>query len=161
MPAGISESEFQSQSERILRQIRAVKVEGLQADLAREKWVTKRKQKSVEVAAEQYRQEEIKLILEQTRTDILRDNLKRTQVELSISEVEVTGAQDRLSFEQQSVDINRDLFRQRLEGMDLSLGEITFQNDDRRAQYREKEIRVGLPRSFSFAGAMPANANLN
>ncbi len=161
MPTGISESQFKTESERILRQTRAIKIQGLQADLEREKWVTKRKQKSVEVAAEQYRQEEIKLSIEQTRTDILRNNLKRTEVERSISEVEVTGAQDRLSFETQSVDINRDLFRQRLESMDLTLGEATFHNDDRRAEYREKEIRVGLPRSFSFAGVGAANANLN
>ncbi len=161
MPAGISESEFKKQSERILRQIRSVKIQGLQADLEREQWTTKRKLKSVEVAKEQYRQEEIKLSIEQTRTDILRNNLKRTQVELSISEVEITAAQDRLSFETQSTDINRDLFRQRLESMDLTLGEATFQNDDRRAEYREKEIRVGLPRSFSFAGAGVGNPSLN
>jgi hypothetical protein len=160
MPAGISESEFKTQSERILRQIRAVKVEGLQADLDREKWITKHKQKSVEVAQEQYRQEEIKLSVEQTRTDILRNNLKRTEVERSISEVEISGAQDRLSFEQQSVEVNRDIFRQRLQSLDLTLGEATFHNDDRRAEYREKEIRVGLPRSFTFPG-VSANANLN
>lgn len=161
MPAGISESEFKQQSERILRQVRAVKIEGLQADLERERWITKRKQKSVEVAKEQYVQEEIKLSIEQTRTDILRNNLKRTEVERSISEVEISAAQDRLSFEQQSGELNRDIFRQRLESMNLTLGEVTFQNDDRRAEYREKEIRVGLPRSFSFPGVGAANANLN
>ncbi|MEP0914551.1 hypothetical protein NDI45_26980 [Leptolyngbya sp. GB1-A1] len=161
MPAGISESDFKVQSERILRQIRAVKVEGLQADLEREKWVTKRKQKSVEVAQEQYRQEEIKLSIEQVRTDTLRNNLKRTEVERSISEVEITGTQDRLSFETQSVELNRDIFRQRLESMNLTLGEATFHNDDRRSEFREKEIRVGLPRSFSFPGVSAANANLN
>ncbi|WP_088889819.1 hypothetical protein [Leptolyngbya ohadii] len=161
MPAGISESDFKIQSERILRQIRATKLEGLQADLDREKLITKRKQKSVEVAAEQLRQEEIKLSIEQTRTDILRNNLRKTEVERSISEVEITGAQDRLSFETQAVDLNRDLFRQRLEALDLTLGEATFHNDDRRSEYREKEIRVGLPRSFSFPGMSAANANLN
>lgn len=153
MPTGISESEYKQQSEAILRDIRAIKIEGLKADRDKERWVTKRKQKAVEVAQEQYRQEEIRLSIEQTRTDILRNNLKKTEVERSISEVEVTGAQDRLSFERQAVDVNRDIFRQRLESLDLTLGESTFNNDDRRAEFKVKEIRVGLPRSFSFSGA--------
>ncbi|MEP0913280.1 hypothetical protein NDI45_20420 [Leptolyngbya sp. GB1-A1] len=153
MPTGISESEYKQQSETILRDIRAIKIEGLKADRDKERWTTKRKQKAVEVAQEQYRQEEIRLSIEQTRTDILRNNLKKTEVERSISEIEVTGAQDRLSFERQAVDVNRDIFRRRLESLDLTLGESTFNNDDRRAEFKAKEIRVGLPRSFSFSGA--------
>lgn len=153
MPTGISESQYKQQSEAILRDIRAIKIEGLKADRDKERWTTKRKQKTVEVEQEKYRQEEIKLSIEQTRSDILRNNLKKTEVERSISEVEVSGARDKLSFEQQSLEVNRDLFRQRLQSLDLTLGEATFNNDDRRAELKTKEIRVGLPRSFNFSGA--------
>lgn len=151
MPAkGLSESEYKVQSEKILREIRAIKLDGLKADREKEKWVTKRKEKSVEVAQEQYRQEEIRLSIEQTKTATLQENLKEAKLNLEIAQVGVAATGDKLSFERQAKDLNRDLFRQRLEAMDLSLSEATFNNDDRRQEFKVKEISTGLPRSFSF-----------
>jgi hypothetical protein len=151
MPAkGLSESEYKVQSEKILREIRAIKLDGLKADREKEKWVTKRKEKAVEVAQEQYRQEEIRLSIEQTKTSTLQENLKESRLNLEIAQVGVAATGDKLSFEKQAKDLNRDLFRQKLEAMDLSLGEATFNNDDRRQEFKVKEISTGLPRSFSF-----------
>lgn len=151
MPAkGLSESEYKVQSEKILREIRAIKLDGLKADREKEKWVTKRKEKAVEVAQEQYRQEEIRLSIEQTKTATLQENLKEAKLNLEIAQVGVAATGDKLSFERQAKDLNRDLFRQRLEAMDLSLSEATFNNDDRRQEFKVKEISTGLPRSFSF-----------
>ncbi|HEY9657424.1 MAG TPA: hypothetical protein V6C65_03100 [Allocoleopsis sp.] len=151
MPTGLSESEYKVQAERILREIRGIKLEGLKADRDKEQWITKRKQKAVEVEQERYRQEEIRLSIEQTKSSTLRENLTEAKLNLEIAQVGVSATRDKLSFEKQAADLNRDLFRQRLQSLDLTLGEATFNNDDRRQEFKVKEINTGLPRSFSFA----------
>lgn len=154
MPAGLSESEFKRESERIMRQIRATKIEGLKADLEREKLVTQRKQKAVEVAQAQLRQEEIRLEIENTKVQILQENLNEERVKLEIAQTKTGQARDKLDFERRSRDLQRGLYREQLSSMDLSLGESEFDNTDRRQLNTLKEINTGPSR-------VPASLSLN
>ncbi len=157
---GLSESEYKQKSERIMRQIRAVKIEGLEYDLEREKLVTQRKKVSVDVAREQLQQEQVKLQIEQVETATLRVKLQEAKVKQEIAQVELEGTRDKLSFKKQENEINKGIYRERLAAMDLSLDEGQFFNDDRRAENRVKEIPVSPKRSYNFANAS-SRADLN
>lgn len=146
MPAGISESEFKRQSEQIMREIRATKIEGLKADLEREKLITQRKQKAVEVARVQLRQEETRLEIENTKLQILQENLSEERVKLEIAQTKTGQARDKLDFERRSRDLQRGIYREQLGSMDLTLGESEFENTDRRQLNNLREINTAPSR---------------
>jgi hypothetical protein len=159
MPAGISESEFKHQKELIKRRIRSLKIEVLEANEREEKANVKFANLKADAAEEHVRQAEIELQIENVETEIRSKRLQKVRVESDIAGVEVQTTKDRLSFERQRAEINCDIYGQKLRELDLNLGESRFNNDDRVADNRVREVDTGLPRSFSFAGS--GNPDLN
>lgn len=135
---GLTESQYKRESERLQQDIRDIKIEGLRADRERERLTTQTKWAKVDIAREHLSASRIDLTIAQEQTYQRRLTLDQTRVETQILDVSLNSTRDKLGFVTQERELNRQMIRQRLQSLDLSLSETQFNNDDRRSEMRLK-----------------------
>lgn len=135
---GLTESQYKRESERLQQDIRAIKIEGLRADREKERLTTQTRWVKVDIAREHLFAARIDLTIAQEQTYQRRLTLDQTRVETQILDVSLNSTRDKLGFVTQERELNRQMIRQRLQSLDLSLSETQFNNDDRRSEMRLK-----------------------
>ncbi|MBD2465597.1 hypothetical protein H6G89_31890 [Oscillatoria sp. FACHB-1407] len=144
---GMTESQFKRESERLQQDIREIKIDGLRADREKERLTAQTKWVKVDVAREHLAIARTDLTIAQEQGYQKRLTLDQTRLETQVIDVSIGSTRDKLQFATQERELNRQMIRQRLQLLDLSLSEAQFNNDDRRSEMRLKG--QALPGLFS------------